>query len=155
MEDRDARAKHLKDTMVDHVGVSVWLASNSYVAEMYRRAAAEGFDDMSIADGTIMGYLPFEGISIAGLAARRGATKQATHEAVQRLVKRGVLDLLPDPKDRRAKRVVHSERGLAFEAALQQIKRDMQREAEAAIGTEALAEMERNLDALRALFQRS
>lgn len=154
MNEQEKRAQELKASLVDHIGVSVWQASNAYVGEMYRRASEQGFDDLSVADGTIMGHLPFEGISIVGLATRRGATKQATHEAVMRLVKRGVLEIGPDPNDKRAKRVIHSERGLAFEAALQQIKRDMHSEVVSALGQNETSATEAALETISKLFER-
>lgn len=154
MGQEKTRAEDLAANQIDHLGVPLWRASTAFVEAMYSRAAERGFEGYSPADGTILAFLPPTGLTIVQLATRRGASKQATHEAVRKLVARGVLRLDPDPGDKRARRVTFTETGLDFVAALQEIKFDMQAEAEAAIGKDRADRLARDLERLHDLFTR-
>ena len=145
----DVAAESLEASIVDHIGVPLWLTSRQWVREMYRRAALRGFADVTETDSEVLAYLPLKGLSISALARRRGVTKQAMQEAVRSLVKRGVLALEADPADRRARRVVYTRRGLEFVAAFQAIKRDMQAEVVAVLGADGVAALETGLAQVR------
>lgn len=149
----DTRAQALTESVVDHIGVGLWRASTAFVDEMYRRAGDRGFADLSPADGTILAFLPPKGLTITDLARRRGATKQATHEAVRKLAGRGILDVLADQEDKRARRVCFTARGLDFVAALQDIKAEMHQEAAGALGEDGLATLDTALSVLADLYR--
>ena len=58
------------------------------------------------------------GITMSALLATMGLTKQAIHRPVRDLVKRGLLVITPDERDRRVRRLTATDRGRAYEAHL-------------------------------------
>lgn len=119
---------------VDHAGVDLWRAWRAYEAAMYERVAALGFPDIAVADGDILVHITAAGTPFASLAKTRGLSKQAVHERVHSLVKRGYLELMPDPGDKRARIVRHTARGQELVERLKDVKRALHREVEGALG---------------------
>ncbi|MEM9351068.1 MAG: MarR family winged helix-turn-helix transcriptional regulator [Pseudomonadota bacterium] len=108
--------------LIDHVGVDLWQTSRAYEAAMYAAIAEAGFDDLTLADSDVLVFVGPNGTRASDIAKGRAITKQAVQEQIARLVKRGYLDVTPDPEDRRAKRVTLSAKGRAMAQAFVSIK---------------------------------
>lgn len=80
-------------------------------ADMIRNAQARGFTDARMAHNAVFGTLGFEGARAADLAASAGITRQSMGEVIRELVDLGMLEMTPDPDDRRAKLVTYTELG--------------------------------------------
>lgn len=80
--------------------------------DMVRTARAQGHTDLRFAHNAVFGHLGLEGDRVSDLAERAGITKQSMGEVVRELVVLGLVELRPDPTDRRAKLVIYTERGL-------------------------------------------
>ena len=126
---------------VDHAGVDLWRTWRAYEAAMYERVAALGFPDIAIADSDILVHITAEGTALASLAKTRGHSKQAIHERVHSLVKRGYLELVPAPGDKRARIVRHTARGQELVERLKDVKRALHREVEGALGKAQLTKL--------------
>lgn len=137
---------------IDHVGVPLWRASMEFTRRMIESVQHRGFDDISIADSELLPFLDIEGTGLSEIAERKGVSRQAIHQSVHSLVKRGYLELVPDPEDARAKIARHADKGLRLVAAMQEIKSDMQHEALSALGQRKTAELTRMLDILATTF---
>ena len=131
--------------LVDHVGADLWRAFRAYEKAMFARVSESGFDDISLADSDILVLLEPEGIHLTELARRRRVTKQAAHEQVHSLVKRGYLALETDPDDRRARIVGYTRKGLNLTKALVDIKRQLHRKVADAIGADELRSLRQML----------
>lgn len=86
----------------------------------------------------------------AHIAANLGVSRQAMSQLLAELAEIGLVELRPDPHDRRARLVVLSEVGIEIREAAQQILRDLEGELAAAVGTSAMATLRialRNLPA--------
>jgi DNA-binding MarR family transcriptional regulator len=81
-------------------------------ADMIRESHARGHR-LRLAHNAVLGHLPLEGGRTSDIAARAGITKQSMGEVVRELVEMGLLEMTPDPSDRRAKLVTYTERGRA------------------------------------------
>ena len=127
---------------VDHIGVPLWLATKAYERAMFDGVRAMGFRDVTVADSDLLPYVDLGGTRISRIAERRGTTKQAAHEAVHGLIRRGYLLLEPDPQDRRAKRVRYTAKGAGLLRALQQVKRTLHAGIADRIGAAELARLE-------------
>jgi DNA-binding MarR family transcriptional regulator len=57
-------------------------------------------------------HIDFEGTRLGAIADRLGVTKQAVSQWVAELAEMGVVELVADPEDRRAKRVRFTPRGV-------------------------------------------
>lgn len=90
----------------------VYRANRELQDDMVRQARAAGYDQAKPAHNSVFGTLALSGARTADLAARAGITRQSMGEIVRELVDQGVLEMKPDPDDRRAKLVTYTETGL-------------------------------------------
>lgn len=72
------------------------------------------------------------------IAENLGVTRQAMSQLLTEMAARGLVDLLPDPDDRRAQRVVSSASGEAIREAARTTLRELEAEFEARIGSKAM-----------------
>src|SRR3712207_5727763 len=70
-----------------------------------------GYGDVRPAHYAVFRYLKGEGSRVTELAEAAGMTKQSMGELVDHLERRGYVERRPDPRDRRAKIVVSTEKG--------------------------------------------
>jgi len=89
-------------------------ALRGFEEELQRRLYADGFQDVSVAQTNVLRHLNPEGMRLSELAADAGITKQGGSQAVKLLAARGLVAVESDESDRRAKRVVYTERGRAL-----------------------------------------
>nr|WP_254446653.1 MarR family transcriptional regulator [Ruegeria sp. HKCCD8929] len=81
-----------------------------------------------------MQYIGPSGLNQSELSRRTGHSKQAIQQMVDTLEAEGVVARVPDKRDARQKRVVLSERGLAFQADGTRIKAEIEEELRARMG---------------------
>ncbi|MEM7723968.1 MAG: MarR family winged helix-turn-helix transcriptional regulator [Pseudomonadota bacterium] len=139
-------------TLVDHIGVDLWVAARAFEQAMFDSVAALGFADVSVADSEILVAIPAKGARMTDVAKSRRVTKQAAQERIKSLIARGYLRTEPDPDDRRAQLLRHTERGRALRHALDTVKRGLHAEIVQTLGPEdvdrlrlALAEIVRQV----------
>jgi DNA-binding MarR family transcriptional regulator len=80
-------------------------------ADMVRQAQERGWEDAKPAHNSVFGTLGYEGARPAELAARAGITRQSMGEVIRDLVDLGIVEMTPDPTDKRAKVVRYTELG--------------------------------------------
>jgi DNA-binding MarR family transcriptional regulator len=78
---------------------------------LYPALAARGFDDVRPAFSVVLRNLPATGARVSDLAARAGMTKQSMGYLVDQMLAAGLVDIAPDPQDRRANTVRLTTRG--------------------------------------------
>ena len=78
---------------------------------MLQRLHERGFDDLDAAHLNVFQYPGPQGARPSDLAARLRMTKQALNYLLRQLERLGYLERLPDPTDRRSKRVALTRRG--------------------------------------------
>ena len=81
--------------------------------DMVRFSHESGYPDARPAHNAVFGRLPLEGARTSELAARAGVTRQSMGELVREMVDLGILQMTPDPEDRRAKLVSYTPAGLS------------------------------------------
>lgn len=86
-------------------------ALRSFEEDLQARLVADGWTDVSVAHTNTLRHLDPEGMQMHALARDAGVTKQAVTQSVRTLVERGLVEVVPDPDDGRARRVVYTERG--------------------------------------------
>jgi DNA-binding MarR family transcriptional regulator len=89
-------------------------ADRAFQAHMVRTAHERGRPDIKPAHNFLFAILGDEGDRAANLAQRAGITRQSMGEVVRDLVDLGILEMVPDPDDRRAKIVRYTPDGDAF-----------------------------------------
>jgi DNA-binding MarR family transcriptional regulator len=85
--------------------------------EVARRIAADGLDDLRMADGVVFQHLVPGPLAIGKLAARLGVSQQAASKAVADLERRGYVRRAADPADGRTRHAALTARGEAAIAA--------------------------------------
>ena len=79
--------------------------------QLQQRLHEAGYRDVTVGHTNVLRHLDPDGMRMSALAHDAGITKQAVTQAVRALKARGLVDLVPDPDDARAKRVIYTERG--------------------------------------------
>ncbi|MEM9436128.1 MAG: MarR family winged helix-turn-helix transcriptional regulator [Pseudomonadota bacterium] len=135
--------------LIDHIGVDLWQTSRAYEAAMYAAITEAGFDDLTLADSDVLVFVGPNGTRASDIAKGRAITKQAVQEQIARLVKRGYLDVTPDPEDRRAKRVTLSAKGRAMAQAFVSIKEGLHAQIRETLGEDGLKNLKELLERSR------
>ena len=95
-------------------------------------------------------YLDDTGTTVSTLATRAQMTKQAMAELVAHLERGGYVERVPDPDDRRAKRVLPTERGREVLEVAQRLAPAIEERVERLIGSTRLSALRADLEAIRA-----
>lgn len=70
-----------------------------------------GFDDLRAAHSNVFPFVPPEGITVSELAELARVRKQTMAQAVDELERMGYVERRPNPRDRRSRLVLLTERG--------------------------------------------
>jgi DNA-binding MarR family transcriptional regulator len=89
-------------------------ANRALKANMIAEAHRRGHLWIKPAHNAVFATLHPEGARAADMAHRAGVTRQSMGEVIRELVDLGILEMKPDPADRRAKIVTFTEAGLDF-----------------------------------------
>jgi DNA-binding MarR family transcriptional regulator len=100
-------------------------------------------------------HLDFEGIRLTDLAAKVGVTKQAVGQLVDDLAQQGVVERIPDPADKRAKRIRFSRRGYAALMHGLGVLGEVEAELSTAVGARRMRELHETLKLVIAALNRS
>jgi DNA-binding MarR family transcriptional regulator len=106
---------------------------------------AAGFPQRA-SHSAVMAHIDTDGgTRLTTIAARANLTPQAVGELVDDLERVGYVVRLPDPDDRRAKRIVLTERGQACVAAALRTIATLEAELDALLGADAVAALAETL----------
>src|SRR5688500_606083 len=84
-------------------------ANRALQADMVRIAHLRGHPEVKPAHNSVFGTLSAEGSRASDMAARAGITRQSMGEIIREMVDLGILEMRPDPEDRRAKLVTYTD----------------------------------------------
>ncbi|WBQ03146.1 MarR family winged helix-turn-helix transcriptional regulator [Kribbella sp. CA-293567] len=87
-------------------------ANRALQADMVRSAHRHGFPEIKPAHNAVFATLGTAGGRAIDMAERAGITRQSMGEVIREMVGLGILEMRPDPADRRAKLVTYTEYGL-------------------------------------------
>ena len=89
-------------------------ADRAFQTHMVKNAHARGRPDIKPAHNAVFSIMGAEGERASSLAARAGITRQSMGEVIRELVDLGILEMVPDPEDGRAKVIRYTEEGTRF-----------------------------------------
>ncbi|TQK73108.1 MULTISPECIES: MarR family winged helix-turn-helix transcriptional regulator [unclassified Nocardioides] len=121
-------------------------------ADMIASAHRAGFPEVALAHSAVFATLPPEGARAADMAARAEITRQSMGEAVRDLVRLGILEMVPDPSDGRAKLVTYTAYGKEVAQAGFDHITDLDRRFRAELGDEEYDAARRVLERVRTLL---
>ncbi len=111
-----------------------------------KNLVARGWQSVSRTESQIM-LLSAAGLTRpADLARTLGVSRQAINQVLTGMRERGLLELVPDEADRRAKRISFSEEGRGIREATLQIMTEMEAELSRRLGPDTLAQLQSVLD---------
>jgi DNA-binding MarR family transcriptional regulator len=86
-------------------------ANRALQADMVHTAHRRGHPELKPAHNSVFATLAEEGSHAADMAFRAGITRQSMGEVIREMVALGILEMRPDPEDKRAKLVTYTEHG--------------------------------------------
>jgi DNA-binding MarR family transcriptional regulator len=109
------KAPEIPPTRIPVTGL--WDAAlDSFLAEFGRQLADTEYGDIRPTHGCVFRFVREDGMRLTRLAELASITKQSAGEIVDDLVKRGYVERVPDPKDKRAKLICLTQRGREAQA---------------------------------------
>jgi DNA-binding MarR family transcriptional regulator len=120
------------------------LANERALARVAAHPSAAG-NRVRAAHTALFPHLDFDGVRLTDLAARVGVTKQAVGQLVDDLAAAGMVERVPDPQDRRAKRIRFSRLGYAALMHGLGVLRDLEGELRSAVGERRMRELHQTL----------
>ena len=87
-------------------------ANRALQSDMVREAHRQGHPEVKYAHNAVFSTLNEPGARAIDMAARAGITRQSMGEIIREMVSLGILEMRPDPDDRRAKLVTYTKSGL-------------------------------------------
>ncbi|KDN21729.1 MarR family winged helix-turn-helix transcriptional regulator [Amycolatopsis rifamycinica] len=113
--------------------------------ELFSTLAERGFDDLKPRHGAVLAYLDPDGVRATDLSRLSGQHKQNIGILVDELESLGYVERRPDPRDRRAKLVCPTERGLAQMRTADAIMAAIQHRHAERLGTDDYEQFKRRL----------
>lgn len=86
-------------------------ANRALQADMVQTLHRRGHPEIKPAHNSVFGTLAADGSRAIDMAERAGITRQSMGEVIREMVGLGILEMRPDPEDRRAKLVTYTEHG--------------------------------------------
>ena len=113
------------------------------------RLAERGHPEVRAAHSAVFQYLDDTGTTVSLLAERAQMTKQAMAELVGHLERRGYVERVPDPSDRRAKLVLATDKGRQIFAIARAGVPEIEARIADVVGADRVAALREDLEALR------
>lgn len=125
----------------------VFHAFEARILDAYHEA---GFSDVRQVHLNVVRHIDVpKGTRIVDLAARAGVTKGAMGQLVEECARLGLLELTPDPTDRRAKIVTYSKRGREFMAVTRRSAKRIEADFAMLLGAKKYETLRASLVSLR------
>lgn len=115
-------------------------------ADMVRSAHLSGHPEVKRTHNAVFATLRRDGMRAVDMAAEMGITRQSMGEVVREMVDLGLLEMRPDPDDRRAKIVAYTEEGLRLAGQGYAHIKDLERRFAEELGAEDYAAARRVLE---------
>jgi DNA-binding MarR family transcriptional regulator len=120
--------------------------------ELFTRLAEAGYGDLGPRHNAVLAYLDEDGVRASELARLSGRDKQVVGRLVDELEELGYVERRPDPRDRRAKLIVPTKRGLEQLQLRDEIVAEIERRHAEAAGPRVYVGFR---DVLRKMVERS
>jgi DNA-binding MarR family transcriptional regulator len=99
------------DNQPENIGRLLLRAQRDFGAELNARLRERGYPDVRLAHSALFAHIDPQGTRSSELAERAGMTKQGMGQLVADLEKKGYVERVEDPADRRAKLVRLTKKG--------------------------------------------
>ena len=148
--EKDAFSKPLQG---QEVGRLFQRAARVYSDLILSKMAARGYEGLTLFHTALIANLDAEGARVTVLAKRAGMAKQSMGQLANDLERRGYVERVPDPSDRRAYLVRFTGRGETLLRDSYEVKREVEAEYATKLGQEAVEMLRRLLGQLVAAYE--
>lgn len=114
--------------------------------ELRSRLAQRGWGSVSRSQSLVLTHVANGVTRASRIAENLGVSRQATSQLLAEMVERGLIEIVPDPDDRRAQRVQFAPRSSGIREDAQTILRSLEEEMEQALGLELMTGLRTALD---------
>lgn len=139
----------LDDKYPDHIGWLLARASHDWTLEFVAGMQSAGHGWFTPARSALMGHIASKGTKQVLLVERLGISKQAVQQLVDGLEEDGILERVPDDKDKRGRIVRLTEFGRAAMRDANKIKLEIESDYRARIGDADFSRLSELLGKLR------
>jgi DNA-binding MarR family transcriptional regulator len=122
-------------------------------AELIERLAERGHPEVRLPHGNVLQYLDDAGTRVSVLSERAHLTKQAMAQLVEHLEHHGYVERVPDPADRRARRVRATARGREVYAVVRDFIADVDARLDRELGADKMRRLRALLEDLNAVWR--
>ena len=127
--------------MLDLMRTYLW-----FDEQLRSRLAERGWGAVSRSQSLVLTHIA-NGVSRASrIAENLGVTRQAMSQLLSDMESRGLIELQPDPFDRRAQLVLFAPGGAAIREDAQQTLRELERDMEEALGSDRMRDLREALE---------
>ena len=127
----------------------MFISSRHAESRIVEHLRANGFDDLTIAQGRLAARIGENGTRVTELAEQAQVTKQTAGFLVNQLEKGGYVERVPDPSDARARLVRLAVRGREVQACAREMEQIVEAEWEQRLGPRKMRALRESLDDLR------
>ena len=129
-------------------GVLLGLAFEQFVAELHTRLGEAGFTGLRTTFGFAFKALSAESLTTSELATRMGITPQGAAKTVEEMVARGYVTRVPDPADKRVRRLVLTDRCRSLLAVAHEFHQQYEERLAAGLGADRITALREVLDTI-------
>ena len=137
----------------NHVGWSLWRLSELWKSQFDRAMVEAGHTWFAEARGNVVRHLGPKGLPQSKLTLHMGLTKQAVQQLLDELAGDGIIERKPDPRDKRGKVIVLTQKGLRALHDANRIKKRIEKDYEKLIGPGKFGVLMKTLDELAAALK--
>ncbi len=141
-------AEQIAEHRQNYIGRLIMRANRIFSAQATEKLHARGYAGLSLAHTTLLINLDTDGTRITTLAERAGMTKQSMGQLVIDLARRGYVECVDDPQDKRVTIVKFTAVGWQFLRESYEIKREVENDCIAILGEENFRILSRLLTTL-------
>lgn len=140
--------EQLEELRQEHIGRLLLRAQRAYSELALLKLRQRGHIRLSMVHTSLLPHLDVNGTQATVLAERVGITKQAVGRVIADLEHEGYVKRLPDPTDHRASIVVFTGAGRQFLLDAYQVKKEIEEEYTALLGSERMQQFRSTLQEL-------
>jgi len=119
--------------------------SDWFEDRVLKAAPRYGYRFVTPAMHRLFAHMPAKPVSISELARRLAVSRQAVHQTVAAACRRGIVELIDDPEDGRARKVRFTARGMKMVKSASLVVRGIEAGLERCLGRKDLATLRRIL----------
>jgi DNA-binding MarR family transcriptional regulator len=119
--------------------------SDWFEDRVLKAAPRFGYRFVTPAMHRLFAHMPSKPVSISELARRLTVSRQAVHQTVAAACRRGIVELIEDPSDARARKVRFTAKGMKMVRSASQVVRSIETDLAGRLGPRDLAALRRIL----------